>query len=469
MMERCIYARYNRERLPRFQTATLILQTDKDVRVKKMALTPVATAHIQEMKRNHAILQESFHGVRMLAETEDSLSFAFHSGTSLDEWLARQLQQGNSQGVLRRLASYRQWIEERAVTMSSPRPPHWHESAAYTERLCLPQANIDLTFDNIFLDEPDGFTVIDSEWMFADIPVEFIFCRAISRFYDKYQKLCESVQLTLADLLTAFGIPLTELVSWQQMEQAFQSYVYGADPTEKIPPGYCQPVVALATLQHKATVAAEMATLISRAELMADAKPEPLRQQPSYEGVLQLFASEDDNGFAEHKSVVLPKKGASGCYRFELEWLPQARRLRLDPLDGSCVIRLEEATLVLQSGERIPLGNASTNADWTDRDIYYFSDRDPQLCFDLDIIERSEPIQALEVSLSYLDLIREGHLHLQRQKAAEEYLTAALRRTEEELRRTEEELRRILHSRTWKLASAGKKAFQWVSGKADKG
>ena len=449
-MERCVYARYNRERLPQFQTETLLLQSVSGKRVKKAALTPAARMHIAQMKQNYQNSRELYPQAELTEATEDSLYFRFVAGQSLDEKLAACLAARDKESVIYWLQRYKDWIDRFGRIVAEPRPTIWLEQKS-TDLLCLPEANIDLTFENILIEDTERFVVIDCEWVFPDIPVAFIYYRTIAKFFCKYSEYLSNAGIALIDLYDRMGLKNEQIEQWQLAEQSFQRYVYGTSDSLKISPAYIKPVRSLSELQNKATCADMLVQQMNHFGLLpighAVTLPEVTDKTDPYQGALQLFVSEDDV-FHEEKSIVLLRNSGCNCYSFAIDWVKKLYALRLDPLDDSCVLQLDSAHLVDCFGGRHPVTVKSTNADRVESKLFFFSSKDPQLHFDLKAVGGMQ-YSSFVVAITYLDPMREC-------------LFAALREQQcrVKMEEMEDELHQSFFERAWRLACRIKKLWQ---------
>ena len=93
--------------------------------------------------------------------------------------------------------------------------------------MCLPLANIDMTFDNIIKSKNGKFFIIDYEWLFEiPVPLNYIIYRSAILFFPKYSEYLNGF-LTKQEFFNAVGITSSELKTYGYMERAFRAYVHG--------------------------------------------------------------------------------------------------------------------------------------------------------------------------------------------------------------------------------------------------
>ncbi|MFJ1252790.1 hypothetical protein [Cupriavidus sp. CuC1] len=99
--------------------------------------------------------------------------------------------------------------------------------------------------------------------------------------------------------------------------------------------------------------------------------------------IVQLFV-DSGSGFSESESIIhivdatLPECNPI----FELDSRRGVKALRLDPLDDSVILIINDACLISESGESRPLGEQRTNASVVAGDKYFFETCDPQIYFE---------------------------------------------------------------------------------------
>ena len=96
---------------------------------------------------------------------------------------------------------------------------------------------------------------------------------------------------------------------------------------------------------------------------------------------LQLFI-DIENGFNEKDSVRVRHEKDRRKYEFDISTFKHIKIFRLDPLNESCVISIENAYIEDKNGNVYKLRFLFTNADIFEN-MFYFNSKDPQIFFDL--------------------------------------------------------------------------------------
>lgn len=229
-----IFAKYNRERLPRFQTITKIIEEDRRYKVLKQPLSLLAKDHIKEIKHNYSLLVERYPQIKLCKPTliGDNIEFEFIQGETFERLLKQELDRQNKTGFLNLIERYIKYVDSFVTEKNIKFIPHDNFEIIFGKcTVDQPQdvigtANVDLSFSNIF-EYKNEVTVIDYEWVFDfPIPKAFIIWRAIASLYmfygEHYSKL-----ISLEDLLNEIGISDKYREIFTQMEQCFQKYVHG--------------------------------------------------------------------------------------------------------------------------------------------------------------------------------------------------------------------------------------------------
>ncbi|MBE0339341.1 hypothetical protein [Paenibacillus sp. 23TSA30-6] len=247
-----VYTKYNRNRLPRFQLKTSILTNNSGTNyVQKEALTVDSKAHIKQIHDNYLFMSKQYphiNSAKASLKNDIAITFDFAPGKSLDEHMLDAISKKNITVLLRYIRDYIDYLKTFDIT--------YQENFKSTELFldifgfepdfsdveCMAEANIDLTFDNIFFDG-SIFTVIDYEWIFhTSIPLDFIIYRSLSRLFWKYGEYLNSF-LKLDDLFEEFQID--EIAQYQKMEMAFQEYVLGKKRSYNIGDQYSKKIETL--------------------------------------------------------------------------------------------------------------------------------------------------------------------------------------------------------------------------------
>ncbi|MFF2480878.1 glycosyltransferase [Paenibacillus sp. NPDC058071] len=254
-----LFAKYNRERLPEFQTETVIYRLADKMYSKKKALFPEAVDHINAMGRNYEILSQTMSDVEVakcFIEGE-AISFVYSDAPLLDSYLYRTIVQNNKEQFFHYLGVYKKMILNQANYVeetfeSSESFEHvFKQKVSLRQVYCMQYANVDLTFDNLTLSEAGTLTVIDYEWVFPfGIPVDFIVYRAINEFVAKYMKQITGF-IEINAIYSFFELDIARLSLYEEMEKGFQNYVFGENRLYKSTYRVSNDVIALEGLEQR--------------------------------------------------------------------------------------------------------------------------------------------------------------------------------------------------------------------------
>ncbi|WP_339191182.1 glycosyltransferase [Paenibacillus sp. FSL R5-0490] len=230
-----IYSKFNRERLPQYQTSTIVY-IDKvgGIFAQKKALTKEAYSHISSIHDNYIKLRLIMNDIK-IAEShleENFITFEYINSPSLDSLLFEEIIDGNKNKIFSYLNQYKLMVLQQPLVYNESfesgttfkevfglEPP-------FSNVMCQRISNLDLTFENVTLDKGQ-FTVIDYEWVFEMlVPVDFILYRSINEFYAKYADYLSHLAKK-EEFLLFFGINLDYIQIFEQMEEGFQRYVFG--------------------------------------------------------------------------------------------------------------------------------------------------------------------------------------------------------------------------------------------------
>lgn len=228
-----IYSKYNRNRLPSFQIKTIILEDNTELYVEKYALNSQANPHIEAIYSNYYKQREKYPYVQF-AKVEkigkSGLRFDFIRGQTMDALLLEAVLSKNVILFVEHIKEYRDFLNGFNPIFKAEFQPNQQFSQVFGctpffENVeCLPETNIDLTFDNVLLSQSNK-VVIDYEWIFdTSVPLNFIVYRSISRFFWKYGEYLQDF-ISINDLFRELNIGYLD--EFQQMENGFQSYVLG--------------------------------------------------------------------------------------------------------------------------------------------------------------------------------------------------------------------------------------------------
>jgi hypothetical protein len=221
--------------LPEFQIETSIFREEGKLRVLKKPLTPEAREHVACLYRNYQLLKNHYEKIKMTeAQFRDGdIIFEFVKGDNLDRLLVDAV-------FKREIKAFYNLLDRFVDSVKSYIPPtdgNTISDGCYSgvfENISGIDsdtheyiANMDLNFDNIFIDENNRLELIDYEWIFnVRIPVNIIIFRSIEYFYGKYYEYIKDF-ISLKDLSDRYKITDAEIKIFRRMERRFQDYVMG--------------------------------------------------------------------------------------------------------------------------------------------------------------------------------------------------------------------------------------------------
>ena len=234
-----IFAKYNRERLPQFQTVTKIVELkDGSRKVFKQALNIKASGHIAEVFSNYTRLTDKYPHIKLVKpvlENDLTVSFPIVQGVSLDKLLKQALDNQDKEillALLNKFISYvDSFVDERQVKFVPCEKfkivfGDW-QSKELQDTISL--ANIDLIFSNLFLNEDETIAQIDYEWVFEfAIPVKLVLFRSLATLLNR---LSNNIILSgyREEIIEFFGISMSEISEYTDNESQFYKYVYGSE------------------------------------------------------------------------------------------------------------------------------------------------------------------------------------------------------------------------------------------------
>ncbi|MGG4049562.1 glycosyltransferase [Paenibacillus favisporus] len=232
-----IYSKYNRERLPEFQTETTIYYKDGKKFARKKALTKQAETHIQKMFQNYLDLRNYLKSVNLTKpqlEDNKTVVFQFVNEPTLDSLLFNAVSLNDRDLFFYYLNGYKNILFKHAIKHKGRLIADkdfivvFGNKVSFMDVECFSCSNIDLTFDNITFDGTD-FTILDYEWVFNfEVPVIFVMYRSLNEFFGKYNEQVKSF-ISKDAVLDLLGIPREYYDQLEEMEENFQSYVFGGD------------------------------------------------------------------------------------------------------------------------------------------------------------------------------------------------------------------------------------------------
>lgn len=254
-MKTLIFIKYNRERAPRFRTATAIYEENGTRFVEKTALCEDCQPHIDAFLSYEKTMRSLYTDISILPVEKqgDVARFPYVSGepfsTKLEvelfsETLTKERVISCLQSGLSRIERYRD--EQKTSFSATDACQAIFGDIAYSGE-AVKIANLDLIFDN-FIETDDGLTLLDYEWSFDfPVPTAYIRFRTVYYFWVKHHSILSGV-LTEEEYLSGFGISPENAVLWKTVEERFQQYVYGKDRCYQVATKMEAPIYDINTL-----------------------------------------------------------------------------------------------------------------------------------------------------------------------------------------------------------------------------
>jgi hypothetical protein len=378
-----IFAKYNSERLPKYQIVTkIVLDDDGQKYAIKEALCDEAKEHIEDIYNNYELLKNS-HNLNLVKPTkiENGVMFEMAKGISLENILLEAAAQNDKERFSKYIDKFLYLIDGMVTKRNTIFEPseefitifgQWESNEPQD---IIEPANIDLIFGNIFVDENDKFTLIDYEWVFDfEIPKSYIAWRSLAIFSAYHS-------IDLSKYIDSFDYIQND--RFLKHDDMFSTFVHGEYKKYFLAPKV-EKSVDFINLDKRETVI-------------------------NQEYFIQLFI-EDENGLSEENSIKFPVPQSIELQRFEfdLKDFGNIKNLRLDPLNDSCVVNISQIYIVLEDDLQIDLkANIQANVCSHHGDTYFFEFFDPSIYFK-DIDFESLSIKKFVLELVYNHIAKDA-------------------------------------------------------------
>lgn len=232
-MKKVTYAKYNRERAPRFQISTILYEEDGQIYAEKRPLCAQADEHIQSFEEKYQRLKGTYENIQFLRpqQSTQGVRFPFVYGECVGKLLEQNLT--NVPHLLEMIQKYEKIIfqyNEQEKTEFVETPEFVEAFGEAPQELlgtsAVQVANLDTNYENFIISDGKWYC-IDYEWvMFFAVPTEFLRFRALYYFYNKNRDILEE-QIEEADFYEKNGISAEHRQYFENMEDHFQQYVHG--------------------------------------------------------------------------------------------------------------------------------------------------------------------------------------------------------------------------------------------------
>lgn len=222
-----VYYRTTRQRKSNFQLSTKIINLNGKIFIRKTALSENAHQHIREIISNYSKIKgtSAFQVLPPKDISDSSLEFDFVPGKQMFAMIVNYVKDDNYDEVNNLVQKYIDLILS-PLEFKTQKDLTDFDNQIFTtyspssdNDLVYPGI-IDLTFDNIFIDINNKFTLIDYEWLIdMPLPKNYLLFKAISGVINQ----CAQLHLNIQPIIDRWGYLFTD--ENIQMEMEFQNYV----------------------------------------------------------------------------------------------------------------------------------------------------------------------------------------------------------------------------------------------------
>ncbi len=205
-----LYVKNNSERAKEFQLKTIVYEENGQKYVKKEALNQASIPHLKKMKESYyqlakTIINPKIKLAKVIDETEQSITFEFIDGISLEQKFQDVLKHGK-EASLKVLESYLDILKNgfKTTTFNSASMVTEEFQKLFGKRdythlngeVCFKGiSNLDLIFSNIIYKDDDIY-LIDYEWVYeVNVPVNYILYRPLSMLHTDANDFLEHFSL----------------------------------------------------------------------------------------------------------------------------------------------------------------------------------------------------------------------------------------------------------------------------------
>ena len=268
-MSNVIYAKYNRTRVPKYQTVTKILLDGEKKYVVKEALMKEAREHVNSLEYKCGRLSGIYNSVKPLGcYIKDDVAFFDYceAQTVSDVIESKMLSIDDIVDNVKKYSDIIFSFKEDSIVPFFKTEDFVSVFGNITELDGVPAvvgADVDLIFDNI-LCMKNKYICIDYEW-FMDfvVPIDFIRYRCLFYFYAKNSSYFKN-KMEISDFVNCFGIDDKMQMIYKKMDESFQQMVHGKNWKNIYTRNYEKNVCDLKKIMH--TFPNIESTIIEQAE-----------------------------------------------------------------------------------------------------------------------------------------------------------------------------------------------------------
>ena len=230
-----IYSKLTKERDSQYQIETAVyIKENGEKIVEKTSLTSDSETHVNHIYEVFEKFQKDGKNYFLSCEkSERGVCFPFLSGSSLYKKIIEAAEKENKNEILRIFEKYRKLIQNiydktEKFAYSDEFRKIFGEIENLENQSAGKMVDIDLTFDNIIV-ENQAIQIIDYEWTFEfPVPVKFPIYRAIFALWVKHAQLFMKM-FSEDELYECFDISVEERDIFKQMNNNFMKFVEGND------------------------------------------------------------------------------------------------------------------------------------------------------------------------------------------------------------------------------------------------
>ncbi len=328
---RVIYSRHSNERAPQYAIRTDIISENGGKCVRKYPLNDSAKEHIARLIQNYPRLKADFKDTIFVPAAckshDNGAEFEYIEGENLEKKLLRLLNENNEVGLLALIDEYVENVKALASSKDGS----------------IPLSNLDLIFSNIVIRDDDWY-VLDYEWVFDEpSDPEFTIYRALRYFMTGNERT-----LNLG-LLGRYGFDGDKLKKYEEKEEAFQQKVAGKRLSLTVFDSiFGQAAYSVDELVYNAGLVGRL----DRAKVYFD------QGEGFSEGNAMYVSGKMEDHNKLNLTIIIPE---------------DCTRLRIDPSDNACVVKVEST----------PEKDVEVNGLGLKNNVIFFDKPDPQMIFSL--------------------------------------------------------------------------------------
>ena len=357
-----IYSKHSNERDYRFQIRTDIVEDGNHKRfVIKYPLSDQAVNHLEHTYEVYEALREEFKGTNFkpnsvvrrnnLDGSLNSLEFEYLDGITMAYELDMLRKRGRVEdviGIMVKFAQTLRAIAEDKFEITEEFKTIFGVSEIPGEHTSMGTTDIDFVFSNLVY--KDGWNVIDYEWTFDfPIPVNYVIYRSVRYYLES----SADEDLTDVDFYERLGISPEEKEIYDLMEISLQRHIAGDRVS----------LIGFYSIFGRSNIKFEEAMSLAR---RLD-RPEKVRLYYNYG---QGFSEEDTE-------YVYAERNDDDHISFEATVPSDCSLLRIDPMNGSCMIRMLKLEINGKEPEKYFVNGLPMNGGL----VFYETD-DPQIMLD---------------------------------------------------------------------------------------